>query len=148
MPANHSPGDALGPFERRRLQELKRRLELGGSDPEVLLSRQRDGATDRVLWLERQVRDLADEQALTTHDDEHDPEGVTIGYQRAQSQSLLAGARADLATIEQARQRICDGTYGSCARCGVPIGADRLAALPAALTCIDCARRTRPGRPW
>ena len=50
----------------------------------ALLGAERAAATDRVASLGRQIRQLAEEQALTTHDDEHDPEGVTIAYQRAQ----------------------------------------------------------------
>lgn len=111
-----------------------------------LLERQRTAAVVRVASLERQLQLLAEEQAFTTHDDEHDPEGMTIGYQRAQFQSLLAAARDELDAIEQARKRLGDGTYGRCTSCGAAIGAHRLTALPATLTCIDCARTARPGR--
>jgi len=113
----------------------------------VLLERQRTAAAERVASLERQLRQLADEQALTTHDDEHDPEGMTIGYQRAQFQSLLASARADLTAAGGALKRLDEGSYGRCRTCGATIGANRLAALPATLTCIDCARGGRAARP-
>jgi RNA polymerase-binding transcription factor len=86
---------------------------------------------------------LAEQQALTTHDDEHDPEGVTIGFERAQLQGLLAGARRDLDAVERAAQRLAAGTYGQCLRCGAPIPAERLEALPAAETCLACASRRR-----
>ena len=109
----------------------------------ALLGAERAAATDRVVSLGRQIRQLAEEQALTTHDDEHDPEGVTIAYQRAQLQGLLAGARADLAAIDRAAERLRVGRYGWCTRCGSRIGEQRLAALPAATTCIACARRAR-----
>jgi DnaK suppressor protein len=109
----------------------------------ALLGAEREAATDRVVSLGRQIRQLAEEQALTTHDDEHDPEGVTIAYQRAQLQGLLAGARADLAAIDRAAERLRAGRYGWCTRCGSHIGEQRLGALPAASTCIDCARRAR-----
>lgn len=112
----------------------------------ALLAGQHAAAAERVTSLERQLRQLADEQALTTHDDEHDPEGMTIGYQRAQFQSLLSAARADLAAVEHALKRLRDGTYGICTRCGAPVGEHRLTALPATLTCIGCARSERPGR--
>ena len=39
------------------------------------------------------------------------------------------------------RYRLRAGDYGVCTRCGQPIGVDRLAARPAALTCIRCAAR-------
>jgi DnaK suppressor protein len=34
---------------------------------------------------------------------------------------------------------VADGSYGTCERCGLPIGAERLAARPAAATCVRCA---------
>ena len=88
----------------------------------ALLGAERAAATDRVVSLGRQIRQLAEEQALTTHDDEHDPEGVTIAYQRAQLQGLLAGARADLAAIDRAAERLRAGRYG-CVRGAAPASA-------------------------
>ena len=45
-----------------------------------------------------------------------------------------------LAAIDKALAKIEDGTYGTCERCGKPIGAERLEALPYAELCIDCKR--------
>jgi RNA polymerase-binding transcription factor DksA len=114
---------------------------MGKQRPDTVLAAERDATSRRAESLQRQIGELADQQALTTHDDEHDPEGVTIGYQRAQLQGLLAGAQAELDAIDRAAQRLRDGTYGTCIRCGARIGEQRLAALPATPTCIDCARR-------
>jgi DnaK suppressor protein len=53
--------------------------------------------------------------------------------------------RLDTSTLEEVRQlhaalgRIEEGTYGTCAQCGQPIGETRLAAVPHATTCISCA---------
>jgi DnaK suppressor protein len=33
------------------------------------------------------------------------------------------------------------GTYGTCERCGNPIGPERLEAIPWALLCIDCKKK-------
>lgn len=101
---------------------------------------------DRLAALERQVEGLAEQQALTTHDDEHDPEGVTIAAQRAQLQGLLAGARRDLTAVDRAMERWAAGIYGRCVRCGREIGGARLEALPATETCIACAGRQRGSR--
>ncbi len=43
-----------------------------------------------------------------------------------------------LAKIEEALQRIDDGTYGKCESCGGPIGIDRLKARPVTTLCIAC----------
>jgi DnaK suppressor protein len=48
--------------------------------------------------------------------------------------------------IDEAIQRIVDGTYGKCAACGEPIALARLRALPTTWLCIDCAR-AREGKP-
>ncbi len=47
-----------------------------------------------------------------------------------------------LAAVEAALQRVDDGTYGRCASCQRPVGAERLEALPWAALCIDCQRGT------
>jgi DnaK suppressor protein len=111
--------------------------------PTARLAAERAAAEQRVAGLAAQVAALAEQQALTTHDDEHDPEGVTIGFERAQLLGLLAGARRDLDAIERAGERLAAGAYGRCLRCGAPIPAERLEALPAAETCLACASRRR-----
>ena len=114
------------------------------SEPAARLAAERAATAERVAALAAQVDALAEQQALTTHDDEHDPEGVTIGFERAQLLGLLAGARRDLDAVDRAAQRLAAGTYGQCLRCGAPIPAERLEALPAAETCLACASRRRP----
>ena len=73
-------------------------------------------------------------------DDEHDPEGATIAFERQQVAALLEAARRRLTDAEAALARRDDGSYGVCESCGSAIGAERLAARPAARTCITCAR--------
>ncbi|MEU6021842.1 TraR/DksA C4-type zinc finger protein [Micromonospora sp. NPDC047134] len=72
-------------------------------------------------------------------DDEHDPEGATIGFERAQLTALLAGARERIADVDDALRRVDAATYGVCERCGQPIGDERLAARPFARYCMACA---------
>ena len=73
-------------------------------------------------------------------DDEHDPEGATIAFERQQVVALLEQAQRRLADVDAALARREAGDYGRCETCGRSIGAERLAARPAARTCIDCAR--------
>ncbi len=75
----------------------------------------------------------------TNADDEHDPEGATIAFERSQVGALVRQARLHLEEIDAALARIDDGTYGTCERCGDPIGEGRLEARPVARTCIRCA---------
>ena len=50
-----------------------------------------------------------------------------------------AFARNLLEDVEEALARIDDGSYGTCASCGEPIGLERLRALPQSQSCIACA---------
>jgi DnaK suppressor protein len=73
-------------------------------------------------------------------DDEHDPEGATIAFERSQLGALIEQARDRLAEIDAAFGRLDSGTYGVCESCGRPIAPARLEARPLARTCIDCTR--------
>lgn len=72
-------------------------------------------------------------------DDEHDPEGSTIAYERSQLSALVAQAEAHLAEIDLAGERITAGEYGRCTVCGDEIPSARLEARPTASTCVGCA---------
>ncbi|NLG51065.1 MAG: conjugal transfer protein TraR [Chloroflexi bacterium] len=60
-------------------------------------------------------------------------------------QEKSAGRRRDqqilLDQVTDALQRIENGTYGFCTRCGRPIDSARLRALPTASLCYDCKAR-------
>lgn len=47
--------------------------------------------------------------------------------------------------IDQALERIDDGSYGLCHECGQPISADRLEAVPHARLCINCKMKEENG---
>jgi DnaK suppressor protein len=47
----------------------------------------------------------------------------------------------ELKKIVAAEEKLRNGTYGICEKCGERIGARRLAALPFALHCIECERK-------
>lgn len=52
---------------------------------------------------------------------------------------LDQASRQQLSLINAALERIEQGRYSRCERCGGTIDAGRLRALPFAATCIDCA---------
>ena len=76
-------------------------------------------------------------------DDEHDPEGHTIAFERSQVTSLSRRLEQRLTEVDAALGRLADGTYGVCTGCGGPIAPARLEARPAAPECIGCASRRR-----
>ena len=78
----------------------------------------------------------------TNADDEHDPEGATIAFERSQVGALVRQARLHLEEVDAAVRRLDAGTYGVCERCGEPIGEARLEARPVARLCIGCAAAT------
>lgn len=48
---------------------------------------------------------------------------------------------AELQAIDNALQRVADGSYGLCLQCGAAIPAARLHAQPTAERCVDCQAR-------
>jgi DnaK suppressor protein len=110
-----------------------------------LLLAERARTWERVRALEREFAGLAEAATAAGTDDEHDPEGATLAFERQHAAALLDQAREQQAAIDAALGRLDDGSYGTCQRCGRPIGAERLAARPTALTCVTCAGRRTLG---
>lgn len=52
---------------------------------------------------------------------------------------LGQSGQEEIARIRAALQRIRDGSYGECVRCGEQISAERLNVLPETPFCKDCA---------
>ncbi|HLV16277.1 MAG TPA: TraR/DksA family transcriptional regulator [Pseudomonas sp.] len=52
---------------------------------------------------------------------------------------LLLEAEEGLREVSRALERLEEGSYGECTRCGEPIGEARLEALPMASLCVRCA---------
>jgi DnaK suppressor protein len=64
----------------------------------------------------------------------------------AEAQAVVADAEverelAELGEIRAARERIRNGTYGSCVECGTEIDLDRIGAHPQASRCLKCQLR-------
>ena len=95
----------------------------------------------RLDGLEREFRGIVDSSGVAGTDDEHDPEGATVAFERQHIATLLGEARQRLGQIDAALARLADGSYGRCAVCGGPIAPDRLAVRPVTTTCIGCASR-------
>ena len=110
-------------------------------DPRTLLDAERRETLARLATLTGDFDALVEASEWSNADDEHDPEGATIAFERSQVDALARQAREHLREIDAALARLDAGDYGTCERCGRPISAGRLEARPTARTCIDCAAR-------
>lgn len=112
----------------------------GQDEARERLTALRAATAARLAALDRSFADVVAAAEGANTDDEHDPEGTTIGYERAQVVALTERARHTLGEVDAALDRLERGTYGICERCGNPVGPGRLEARPTATRCVSCAR--------
>jgi DnaK suppressor protein len=99
--------------------------------------------------LDQQVKDLEEESFQATQSDMTGEVGLdddfadagSATFDRENALSIRNNIRDLIDQIGNAIRRIDEGTYGTCERCGKPIDAARLKALPHASLCMDCKRR-------
>ena len=106
------------------------------SDP---LGVERAAALAQIEALTREFDEVVAASRSSNADDEHDPEGATIAYERSQLGALIEQAGRHVTDVRAALQRVAEGRYGICERCGRPIPSERLEARPTARTCVGCA---------
>ena len=106
-----------------------------------LLVDERAVTEQRLAALREDFAGVVDASRDTNADDEHDPEGQTIAYERAQTDALVRDAEQHLREVGAALVRVEAGTYGVCECCAGAVGDARLEARPTARRCIACAKR-------
>jgi RNA polymerase-binding protein DksA len=106
-----------------------------------MLAAERASTLERLAGLEREFGGIIESASSANADDEHDPEGATIAFERQHIAALVSQAREHLAEIDSALRKLDDGSYGVCEICGRPVGDERLAARPTATRCVRCAGR-------
>ena len=107
------------------------------------LSAERVAAAARIAALERDIATNVESAKGGATDDEHDAEGATIAFERAQAMALLEETRIQVEALDTALARVDHGSYGVCESCGQDIAPERLVARPSATLCITCASRRR-----
>ena len=75
-------------------------------------------------------QDMADEDGFG--------EGDTLNVERDRLLLVAGEARAKVAEIDAALERVEAGTYGQCEACGKPIPHARLEVVPEATLCVSC----------
>jgi DnaK suppressor protein len=94
---------------------------------------------ERLAHLAEDYRAIVAASRGSNADDEHDPEGATIAYERSQIDALVRQAQLHVVEVDAAMKRLESGAYGTCEGCDGVIGAGRLEVRPVARTCIQCA---------
>ena len=113
------------------------------SEFRALLDEERQRIADAIAYLhEENPRNIADElgELAGRGRDNHLGDMATVTFDRELDEGLEEGAQQTLAQIDRALAKIDEGTYGTCERCGKPIGEERLRARPWATLCIDDQR--------
>jgi len=116
---------------------------MGRDDVERLrdaITEARGTTAGQIAGLQATYTDIVDAAEMSNNDDEHDPDGATVAYERAQVWALLRQARADLVALDEADRRLAAGTVDVCDDCGGAIAVERLLAIPHVRVCVACAR--------
>jgi len=123
-------------FDKKQLAQIRQQLE---SERGNLLAQLEELTADSFDGTQS---DMTGEIGLD--DDFADAGSAT--FERERDLSIQNNVRDLIDQMNRAIQRIEDGNYGTCERCGNPIEAARLKALPHALLCMDCKRREERAR--
>jgi|KBSMisStaDraftv2_1062788.scaffolds.fasta_scaffold64451_2 DnaK suppressor protein len=97
---------------------------------QTLLRKQRDLQAN-IARLEDEARESGEDEVRDSTDDATSSQGASESLQEdtLESETLIQ--------VEDALQRIQDGTYGKCRDCGRPIEPARLEAVPWAAYCLE-----------
>ncbi len=114
----------------RQMAKLRARLVLDLEDTRDLISQ---------LGLDLESMRASRQDVAT--DDEHDPEGPTLAFERSQANAVLDDARVHFASIEEALLLVDGEEFGICLGCGERIPFARLDARPYTRYCVECAGR-------
>lgn len=104
-----------------------------------VLEHDRSRLRDEIAAAEEEISHLLREGGEGAGHDQADVGSNT--FERDHEMTMAKNARDNLVLVEEALQRIQDGTYGVCESCGRPIGKMRLQAFPRATLCLECKQR-------
>jgi len=117
------------PLSRREVSELRK-----------MLDQERDRLMAELEAMEEHAPEVEEQVGMDIGGgyDEDLADVASSTFEREKSVALETSVQHTLTQVEEALQRIDDGTYGRCLRCGNPIDFARLKVLPYATLCIRC----------
>ena len=109
------------------------------------LLEERTRVQDAIEYLHEENPGSIEDETQEIPSDNHPADFATVTVDREIDYTLEENEERLLAAIDAALKRIDDGSYGTCAVCGKPIGEERLRARPWATLCIDDQRAADRG---
>ncbi|MGC9469317.1 MAG: TraR/DksA family transcriptional regulator [Anaerolineae bacterium] len=103
------------------------------------MERQKEILDKELESIEEQIEAL--ESALKVKPEYGMGKGDPAITQWELDQAMLERLKNHAAELRQALNRLEEGTYGICERCGKPIDPNRLAVLPDTKICAACAQK-------
>jgi DnaK suppressor protein len=108
---------------------------------DAALARLRDALEEHRTSLRHEIREQGidpDSEDLQVAMERGFADGGHTTAERGQMLTLVRELRESLRDVERALVKVDRGAYGTCERCGGPVGAERLEAIPWARLCMRC----------
>lgn len=99
-----------------------------------------------IAGLDADLSESLEDSSEESPYDQHLAETAGVTLDREIDLTLEENARAVIAQIDRALQKMEGGDYAVCDKCGKAIGEERLKIVPFATLCIDCKRQEERGR--
>ena len=111
--------------------------EIQTADVRALLEQERADLSEQLAEL-----GFADGGAGLTYDSNF-ADSSQVTAERGEAEALAHTLKETLAEVEHALEKLEQGEFGKCEKCGKEIPAARLEAMPASRFCIECAAASR-----
>ncbi|MEA2452811.1 MAG: DnaK suppressor protein [Actinomycetota bacterium] len=69
--------------------------------------------------------------------DQHPADAGSETFEREKDMAIVSNLEEQISEVEAALKRLEEGTYGTCEKCGKPIGDERLEVVPTARYCVE-----------
>lgn len=100
---------------------------------------------DRSVETLRGERPADNAEGVSTYDQHPADSGSNLS-DADRVQALLEASERHRGRVQDALQRIDEGTYGSCVDCESTLAEERLEARPEAARCVQCQEKQEAGR--
>jgi len=112
------------------IERIKKEL----NDLKIELQKQQDTISQRAQM------PLAESVGELSSYDNHSSDLAAETFEREKDLGLKDNAKIMLMKVNRALEKIENGTYGRCEKCGKKIEEERLEAIPYAILCMECKR--------